>query len=57
MAGSTNATVEIPIIDDTVVNEEDEILNLTLNLLPTTDVRAMRGIHSTAAAIIIDTSM
>ena len=57
LAGSTIATVEIPIVDDTVVNEEDELFNLTINLLPTTDVRAMPGIHSTATAIIIDTSM
>lgn len=57
LAGSTIATVEISIIDDTVVNEEDEVFNLTLNLLPTTDVRVMPGIHSTATVTIIDTSM
>lgn len=56
MAGSTAATVEIPINNDNVVNEEDEEFSLALNLLPTTGVRIMPGIRSTATAVIIDTS-
>ena len=56
-AGSTTASVEIPIFNDTTVDEDDETLNLTLNLLSTTDVRVAPGIHSTATATIIDTSM
>ena len=57
MAGSTSATVEILIVNDTVVNEEDEAFNVTLKLLPAIGVRVMPGIHSTATAVIIDTSM
>lgn len=57
VAGSTSATVEIPIVNDTVVNEEHEVFNVTLDLLPSIGVRVMLGIHSTATAVIIDTSM
>ena len=56
-AGSTIATVEIPIFNDNVVNEEDEIINLTLNLSSITDIRVTPGIRSIANAVIIDTSM
>ena len=55
-ANSTFTTVKIPIINDTVV-EENEEFNITLNLLPTNNTRVTLGVHSTATAVIIDTSM
>ena len=55
-ADSTVATVEIAIINDTVV-EENEKFNITLILLPTNSTRVTLGVHSTATAVIIDTSM
>jgi len=56
-AGSTIAIVKIPIFNDNVVNEKDEIINLTLNLSSTTDISVTSGIRSIANAVIIDTSM
>ena len=53
-AGKTIATIAIPIINDTMI-EEKEAFMLMLNLLPTT--RITLGAHSTAIAMIIDTSM
>ena len=57
VAGSTTANIKIPIVDDTVVDEEDEVFILTLNILPTTGIRVKFGTTSTATAVIIDTSM
>ena len=56
VAGSTTANIKIPIVDDTVVDEEDEKFNLTLNILPTTGVRVKFGTIYIATAVIIDTS-
>lgn len=56
IARSTSATIEIPISDDKVVNEEPETFSLMLHLVPTTDVRVNPGTRSTATAEIIDTS-
>ena len=55
-ADSTFTTVEIPIMNDTVV-EENEEFSITLNLLPTNSTRVTLGVQSTANAVIIDTSM
>ena len=55
-ADSTVATVEIAIINDAVV-EENEKFNISLILLPTNNTRVTLGVHSTATAVIIDTSM
>lgn len=56
-AGQIFANVAIPIVDDNVVDEEDEIINLTFDLIPTSGVRVDPGTHTNATAIIIDTSM
>lgn len=55
-AGTIVAAVEIPISNDTVV-EENEEFNITLMLLPTNNTRVTLGVQSTATAVIIDTSM
>ena len=55
-ADSTFTTVEIPIINDTAM-EENEEFSITLNLLPTNSTRVTLGVQSTATAVIIDTSM
>ena len=59
--GSTTANVTIPIADDTVVDEKNETVNLTFNLVPTEGVRVKPGTRdnavASATAIIIDTSM
>ena len=55
-ADSTVTTVEIPIINDTVV-EENEEFSITLKLLPTNSTRVTLSVQSTATAVIIDTSM
>ena len=55
-ADNTVATVEIPIINDTEV-EENEKFNITVILLPTNNTRVTLGVQSTATAVIIDTSM
>ena len=54
--GSNITTVEIPIINDTIV-EKNEVFNVTINLPKTTGVRVMVGDRSTATAVIIDSSM
>ena len=61
VAGSTTANVTIPVVDDTVVDEDNETVNLSFDLVPTEGVRVKPGTHDTAVAsataIIIDTSM
>ena len=57
VTGNTVATIAIPIINDTVVDEGDEEFNVSLSLLPTTNVRVTLGHQSTATVAIIDTSM
>ena len=56
IAGTTVATVSIPIADDTVVDEEPEAFTLSFYLIPTTGVRVDPGTRSTATGIIMDTS-
>ena len=51
------ATVEISIVNDTVVNEEDEEFQLILTLSPLAGVRITPGVRSNVTAVIIDTSM
>ena len=61
VAGNTTANVIISIVDDAVVDEKNETVNLTFNLVPTEGVRVKPGIRdnavASATAIIIDTSM
>ena len=61
VTGSTSANVTIPIADDAVVDEKNETVNLTFNLIPTEGVRVKPGTRdnavASATAIIIDTSM
>lgn len=52
-AGDTNATVVIPIVNDNI-KEEDEELNLTISISPSTGIRL--GTLVIANAIIIDSS-
>ena len=51
--GDTNATVVIPIVNDTI-KEENEELNLTITISPSVDVRL--GTLVNATAIIVDSS-
>ena len=59
--GNTTANVTIPIVNDAVVDEKNETVNLTFNLVPTEGVRVKPGTRdnavASATAIIIDTSM
>ena len=61
VAGSTTANVTISIADDTVVDEKNETVNLTFNIVPTEGVRVKPGTRDAAVAlataIIIVTSM
>ena len=61
ITGSTTANVTIPIADDAVVDEKNETINLTFNIVPTEGVRVKPGTRdnavASATAIIIDTSM
>ena len=52
-AGDTTTTVLIPIVNDNI-EEEDEELNLTITISPLTDVKL--GTLVNANAIIIDSS-
>ena len=52
-AGDTNATVVIPIVNDNI-KEENEELNLTITISPSVDVRL--GTLVNATAIIVDSS-
>ena len=52
-AGDTNATVVIPIVNDDI-KEENEELNLTITISPSVDVRL--GTLVNATAIIVDSS-
>ena len=54
--GQIFANVTIPIVDDYVVDEENETISLTFELIPTTGVRVDPGTRPYATAIIIDTS-
>ena len=51
--GDTNATVAIPIVNDNI-KEENEELNLTITISPSVDVRL--GTLVNATAIIVDSS-
>ena len=51
--GSTAATVAIPIVNDNI-KEENEELNLTITISPSTDIKL--GTLVNAKAIIIDSS-
>ena len=61
VAGSTTANVTIPIADDAVIDEKNETVDVTFNIVPTEGVRVKPGTCDVAVAlataIIIDTSM
>ena len=54
--GDTSVTVMIPVVDDTVVDEEDEEFSITLSVIPAAGVRIELGDVSTARGVIEDTS-
>ena len=54
--GDTSVTVMIPVVDDTVVDEEDEEFSITLSIIPAAGVRVELGDVSTARGVIEDTS-
>ena len=56
ITGDTSVTVTIPVVDDTVVKEEDEEFSVALSILPATGVRVELGDVSRARGIIQDTS-
>ena len=54
--GDTSVTVMIPVVDDTVVDEEDEEFRITLSIIPVAGVRVELGDAVTARGVIEDTS-
>ena len=54
--GDITVTVTIPVVDDTMVNEGDEVFSITLGISSANGVRVELGDVNTATGIIIDTS-
>ncbi|XP_065906698.1 uncharacterized protein [Dysidea avara] len=56
-AGITTVNVTIPVVNDTVVDEDDEVFILTLKIIPETRITVRLGSLTTARAVIHDSTM